>query len=65
MSIQIAAQCGAYLNSRDLRFPRNQEEAGISHLQWEGRLKPLRPMSHDVAMGIGVFSTIAVACLFL
>jgi hypothetical protein len=63
MTNQTAMLYGQYLNPRDFRFSRNQDEAGIAHLQWERRLKPLRPLSRDIAMGIGVVSTIAAACL--
>jgi hypothetical protein len=65
MTNQIAGLSGEYLSPKTLRFSRTQEEAGISYLPWESRLKPLRPLSHDIALGLGVVSTIAVACLLV
>lgn len=29
---------------RDYRFARTQREAGIENLEWEGRIKPMRPL---------------------
>jgi len=29
---------------RDWRFHRTQREAGIEHHEWEGRIKPVRPV---------------------
>lgn len=28
----------------DFRYCRNQREAGIEHLEWEDRIKPIRPV---------------------
>ena len=28
----------------DFRYCRNQREAGIEHLEWEDRIKPIRPI---------------------
>lgn len=54
-----------YVSPKALRFSRNQVEAGIAHLPWESRLKPLRPLSRDIVLTIGVASTIAAACLLV
>jgi len=29
---------------RDYRYCRNQQEAGIAHLEWEERITPIRPI---------------------
>lgn len=60
----IPAVSGEYLDPRSLRFARTQREAGIEHLEWEGRIKPLRPLSHDVVVGLGLVVT-AAACLLM
>jgi hypothetical protein len=36
---------------RDYRFARTQQEAGIEGLEWERRLKPLRPWLFNIAAG--------------
>ena len=60
----ITAVRGQYLDPNDLRFARNQREAGIEHLEWEDRIKPLRPIAYDIALGLGVVSAVAAACVF-
>jgi hypothetical protein len=42
---------------RDFRYCRNQREAGIEHLEWEDRIKPIRPIWLFVMSGAcwGVF----------
>jgi hypothetical protein len=64
MSTQIAALSGEYLDPKSFRFARTQREAGIEHLEWEDRMKPLRPLSHDVVLGLSLVAT-AAACLFI
>jgi len=64
MMTPILAIRGQYLDPNDLRFARNQREAGIEHLQWEDRIKPLRPIAYDIALGLSVVSAVAVACVF-
>jgi len=65
MPAQTIALNSGYVNHKGLRFSRTQIEAGIAHLPWEKRLKPPRPLSYHVALGVGVASTIAVACLLV
>jgi hypothetical protein len=38
--------------ARDYRFARTQREAGIETLEWEGRLRPLRPWLYWLAVGV-------------
>jgi hypothetical protein len=64
MTTPVMAIRGQYLDPNDLRFARNQREAGIEHLQWEDRIKPLRPIAYDIALGLGVVSAVAAACVF-
>ena len=64
MNSPILAIRGQYLDPNDLRFARNQREAGIEHLEWEDRIKPLRPIAYDIALGLGVVSAVAAACVF-
>ena len=45
MNTAISALSGQYLDTRSFRYARNQRDAGIEHLQWEDRVKPLRPLS--------------------
>lgn len=61
----IVALSGEYLSPKTFRFSRTQDEAGIAYLPWEHRLKPLRPLSRDIAFGVGLASTIAVAVLLV
>jgi hypothetical protein len=63
MNTQITALTGEYLDPRDMRFCRTQHEAGIAHLRWEKRLKPLRPLSHDLAAVLVTAATIMSAVL--
>lgn len=64
MNTPIMAVRGQYLDPNNLRFARNQREAGIEHLEWEQRIKPLRPIAYDVALGLSVVSAVAAACVF-
>jgi hypothetical protein len=64
MSTPVMAMHSEYLDPKAFRFARNQREAGIEHLQWEERIKPLRPLSHDIAAGICVVA-VAAACLLV
>jgi hypothetical protein len=64
MNTPIVAICGQYVDPNDLRFARTQREAGIDHLEWEERIKPLRPIAYDIALGLGVVSAVAMACVF-
>jgi hypothetical protein len=64
MNTPILAIRGQYLDPNVLRFARTQREAGIEHLEWEDRIKPLRPIAYDIALGLGVVSAVAAACVF-
>jgi|HubBroStandDraft_1064217.scaffolds.fasta_scaffold422451_2 hypothetical protein len=64
MNTPILAIRGQYLDPNDLRFARNQREAGIEHLEWEERIRPLRPIAYDIALGLGVASAVAAVCVF-
>jgi hypothetical protein len=64
MNTPIVAVCGQYVDPNNLRFARNQREAGIEHLEWEKRIRPLRPIAHDIALGLGVVSAIVAVCAF-
>ncbi|HEY8698100.1 MAG TPA: hypothetical protein VIM02_10805 [Rhizomicrobium sp.] len=65
MTTAIIAQRGEYLDIRNLRFSRNQRDAGIEHLEWENRIKPLRPISYDIALGLCLTLLAASTMLFL
>jgi hypothetical protein len=65
MTRKIYALNGQYESPKILRFARNQVEAGISHLPWEGRLQPLRPISRDIAVALSFVSTMAAACFLV
>ena len=65
MSSAIIAQRGEYLDIRNLRFSRNQRDAGIEHLEWENRIKPLRPLSHDLVLAACVLMLAASTMLFI
>ncbi len=65
MSSAITALRGEYLDTRNFRFSRNQRDAGIEHLQWEDRIKPLRPIYQDVLIGAGLVSLAAGAMFFV
>jgi hypothetical protein len=65
MTTTICALSGEYLDTKAFRFARNQRDAGIEHLEWESRLKPLRPWSHDIALGLGVAMAAAAAAFFV
>jgi hypothetical protein len=64
MSSPITALRGEYLDPSAFRFARNQREAGIEHLEWEGRIKPLRPICNDIVLALGGF-LVAILCFFL
>jgi hypothetical protein len=49
-----------YFNHKSLHLPRNQREAGIDHLEWEERIKPMRPLTADIGVAAG-----AILSLFL
>ena len=42
-----------YFNHKFLHMPRNQREAGIDHLEWEDRIKPMRPLTADLGIAVG------------
>jgi len=65
MANHICALNGEYLNHHTFRIARTQREAGLDRLGWEGRLKPLRSISHDVAAGIGVVASVGLVLLLL
>jgi len=60
----ITALSGEYLDTRTFRYARNQRDAGIEHLQWESRMKPLRPLSYDIAIGAGAL-VLGMAAIFM
>jgi hypothetical protein len=64
MNSAITAMSGQYLDMRSFRYARNQRDAGIEHLQWEDRVKPLRPLSYDIALGLGA-AFAGLAALFM
>jgi hypothetical protein len=61
MNGSITALRGEYLDTKAFRFSRNQRDAGIEHLEWEGRIKPLRPLFHDFAFGLGALVAAGIA----
>jgi hypothetical protein len=63
-SSPIIAMGSQYLDPNELRFARNQREAGIEHLEWEERIRPLRPISYDVVLASGLIFAILALCLF-
>lgn len=42
------------------RFPRNSREAGQEHLEWEARIKPLRPWIIDIRDAVLCVAVFAV-----
>ena len=57
----------ADLDPRDFRFARTQREAGIEHLEWEERIKPIRPIwafaiaaGCWIVLGLGIAWTMSV-----
>ena len=64
MSSPILALKGQYLDLNDFRFARNQREAGIEHLEWEDRVRPMRPISYDVVLASGIIVALVVLCMF-
>jgi hypothetical protein len=64
MSSPIMAMGSQYLDHKALRFARNQREAGIEHLEWEGRMRPLRPIFYDVALASGLVLAFGAVCAF-
>lgn len=54
----------AHANYRS-RFPRNSREAGQEHIEWEARLKPLRPWSNDIRDGVLCVALMVVVCALL
>ena len=65
MAITITASNGQYLNHHTFRFARTQKEAGLEWFDWEHRLKPLRPLSHDLALGVTAAVAIVATLLLL
>jgi hypothetical protein len=53
-----------YVQTGALRFARNQREAGIEHLEWESRIRPLRPLVYDVALATGLVMAVVGVCAF-
>lgn len=50
-----------YFDPKSLRLPRNQREAGIDHLEWADRMRPLRPLTYDIGFAVsGVFALLLV-----
>ncbi|MGH6872662.1 MAG: hypothetical protein ACREHE_14265 [Rhizomicrobium sp.] len=64
MNTAISALSGEYLDNRAFRYARNQRDAGIEYLEWEERLKPLRPLSIDIAIGAAAIAAGVAAVLF-
>lgn len=59
-----AARAGAQAghDPRDWRFSRTQREAGIEHLKWEARIRPVRPLWFFViAAGCWALFALAIA----
>jgi hypothetical protein len=38
--------------TRDYRFARTRREAGIENMEWEGRLKPLKPWLYWLTVSV-------------
>jgi hypothetical protein len=54
----------AHANYRS-RFPRNSREANQEHLEWEDRVKPLRPYLTDLRDGLLCVAVLCVVCALL
>src|ERR1022692_2951827 len=63
MATSVSALKGQYLNHHTFRFARTQREAGLEWFDWEHRLKPLRPLSHDIAISVVAVAAIVMAFL--
>ena len=64
MSNTVLAMGSQYTDCRAMRFARNQREAGIENLEWEGRMRPLRPLMPDVALASGLVFAFVTAVSF-
>jgi hypothetical protein len=64
VSRPIAALSGEYLDPKVFRVSHSQKEAGIDHLEWEKRTRPLRSWSSGVLAPTIVTFTIVAALLF-
>ena len=60
MAITVTALSGQHLNPHAFRFSRTQREAGLEWFSWEGRLRPQRPLFHDIVIG-GLLAIAAIA----
>jgi hypothetical protein len=61
---QVFSIGSQYNGTNALRFARNQREAGIEHLEWENRIRPLRPLVYDVALATGLVMAVVGVCAF-
>ena len=61
MSNTVLAMGSQYVDYKAMRFARNQREAGIEHLEWEGRIRPLRPIMNDVMLASGLLFAVVTA----
>jgi hypothetical protein len=52
-----------YFNPKFNRMPRNQREAGIDHLEWERRMRPLRPLTDDIGYVAGSAFALLFVCM--
>jgi hypothetical protein len=55
----IPAMGGQYLNHHNFRTPRNQRDAGLEFFGWEKRLRPRRPLLHDLCFAGALLLTAA------
>jgi hypothetical protein len=56
---------GEYFDPQTFRIARTQREAGIDQFGWESRIRPLRPLSYDIGLGIGAVMAIGAACFLI
>ena len=54
----------AHANYRS-RFPRDMREAGIEHLEWDVRAKPLRPYITDLRDAALCVALMVVVCALM
>ena len=63
MPKSISALNGQYLNHHIFRVAHTQREAGLEFFGWERRLKPLRPLFHDISFACAaIAAVVAFAC---
>lgn len=64
MNTPITALSREHTGPKDFRMSRSQREAGIDWRDWESRMKPLRPLWHEIAASLFLAIFIAAVLFF-